>query len=272
MGLADLHIHSINSYDGICTIPAILKYVSDETDLNVIAITDHDSMDGVGEAKALAHRYGIEVIPGCEISTAEGHLLGLFIDHPVKPGLSLVETVKRVGRMGGLCIAPHPTARGMGSLSFESIWKSLGDPEVRKTLVGVEAFNGSLVDTSQNSLVYKSAGSLPLAQFGNSDAHTLSLIGSGATRFEGKTAADLRAAILEGRTEVHINKEKSGFGVLMDYIPRFMLRMLGWAIWNSGPREPLTYERLSRIELEKRIWKLPAPDHRQLVPEKVRAK
>jgi len=57
MGFADLHIHSMYSYDGTASISAILKYVADYTDLNVIAITDHDSMEGVPEALDLAPYY-----------------------------------------------------------------------------------------------------------------------------------------------------------------------------------------------------------------------
>lgn len=250
MGFADLHIHSIYSYDGICTIPAILKYVSDQTDLNVIAITDHDTMQGIPEALSLAPQYGIEVIPGCEISTSDGHLLALFIDQPVPAGLSLVETIHKVGRMGGICIAAHPMAWGTSSLKFETISKALSDPEVAKILVGIEAFNGGLVDTSQNDLVREVSKMMPLAQVGNSDAHTLSVIGSGLTTFKGRTAADLKLALKEAITEPRQGKAMTGVKVLADYFPRYMLRLLGWAVWNSSPYFPLTYKRLSKIRKE----------------------
>ncbi len=86
MGLADLHIHSIHSYDGTATIPAILKHVSEKTDLDIIAITDHDSLDGVNQALNLAPKYGLQVIPGCEITTAQGHVLALFIHKRIPAG------------------------------------------------------------------------------------------------------------------------------------------------------------------------------------------
>jgi predicted metal-dependent phosphoesterase TrpH len=87
MGFADLHIHSVYSHDATSSIPAILKYVADHTNLDVIAITDHDSLRGNREAVQLASKYGLEVIPGCEISTADGHLLAMFVSHPIPAGL-----------------------------------------------------------------------------------------------------------------------------------------------------------------------------------------
>ncbi|MFO3797223.1 MAG: PHP domain-containing protein, partial [Anaerolineales bacterium] len=57
MGLADLHIHSIYSVDGAITISAILNYVASRTNLNVIAITDHDEIAGALQAEKMAHHY-----------------------------------------------------------------------------------------------------------------------------------------------------------------------------------------------------------------------
>jgi histidinol phosphatase-like PHP family hydrolase len=46
MGLADLHIHTLYSWDGIHSVSAVLRHVVDHTDLDVIAITDHDEVAG----------------------------------------------------------------------------------------------------------------------------------------------------------------------------------------------------------------------------------
>jgi predicted metal-dependent phosphoesterase TrpH len=117
MSFADLHVHSIYSYDGTSTIPAILKHAAARTNLKVLAITDHDTIRGVREAQDLAPRYGLEVIPGCEISTRDGHLLALFIENPIKPDLPLLDTVLALADQGGICVAAHPYARGMNSLT-----------------------------------------------------------------------------------------------------------------------------------------------------------
>jgi predicted metal-dependent phosphoesterase TrpH len=251
MGYADLHIHSIYSYDGTTTIPAILKHTADHTDLNVIAITDHDTMSGVRQAVDLAPRYGLEVIPGFEVSTSEGHMLALFINQPVPSNRPLAETVLRVGALGGLCIAAHPQARGASSLTFRAIRNALSQPGVAQYLVGVEAFNGGLVYTRRNSAIAIESAALPLAQVGNSDAHILSMIGHGSTEFEGTKAADLRRALLTRQTQFREGKGLTGIRVLTAYVPQYVLRMMGWAAWNAGPQEKVKYMRLSHTSVER---------------------
>ncbi|MCE5207947.1 MAG: PHP domain-containing protein [Chloroflexi bacterium] len=247
MGFADLHIHSMYSYDGTASISAILKYATDFTRLNVLAITDHDSMQGVPEALDLAPKYNLEVIPGCEISSIDGHVLALFIDRPISAGLSLFETVMRVGERGGLCIAAHPMAKGVDSLSFEMIRSVLHHPEAAKILVGVEAFNGGLVYTRRNQAVADECQQLPMSHVGNSDAHILPMIGEGSSLFIGHSALDLRRALENYSTIPLQGKGLSGTSVLISYIPRFVLRKLGWVSWNASPDKKLGYARLSHI-------------------------
>jgi predicted metal-dependent phosphoesterase TrpH len=247
MGYADLHIHSIQSYDGTSSIPAILKYTADRTDLNVIAITDHDTMAGVREATMLAPRYGIEVIPGCEVSTAEGHLLALFISECIPAGLSLAETIHRVGQQGGLCIAPHPEARGTSSLTIKAIQKALLDPETARILVGVETFNGGLVYTRSNQTVLHQVKTLDIAHIGNSDSHILQTIGEGSTEFEGRSASDLRRALEEHSTMMRIGRGLQGAVALRHWVPKFLLRKMGWVTWNEKPELPLRYARMKVV-------------------------
>jgi len=246
MGFADLHIHSIYSYDGTSSISAILKYVADRTDLDVIAITDHDAIDGAKEALQLAPAYGVQVIPGCEVSTSDGHLLALFIDRPIQAGFSLVQTALRIGEQGGICIAAHPMARGTSSLRFDTIQNALCQPGVDKVLLGVEAFNGGLVYTRRNPQVEEYARRLPLAQIADSDAHVLQMIGQGATEFEGKSIRDLRIAIEQRVTRIRKGEGLNGFGLIRRYLPHYLLRKLGWVIYNDHPNSPLTYTRMMR--------------------------
>ncbi len=247
MGFADLHIHSIHSHDGTSSISAILKYVADQTDLNVIAITDHDTVSGVREAVQLAPKYGIEVVPGCEVSTADGHLLTLYIKERVPAGLSLVETVRRVGQQGGLCIVPHPEARGTSSVSGEALLKAYAQPEVRRTLVGLETFNGGLVYTRGNQSAVRIAAQIEIARVGNSDSHILQTLGEGSTEFAGTTAADLRTALETRSTVARIGKGLQGPQALRQWLPTFILRKLGWVVWNENPEAPLQYVRMKTV-------------------------
>lgn len=247
MGFADLHIHTIHSYDGTCSVSAVLNHVVNHTDLNVIAITDHNSLAGVREALDLAPAYGIEVIPGCEISTANGHLLALFITQPIQAGLSLIQTIHMVGEQGGLCIAAHPMAKGTSSLHFSKIQQALQQPGVNRVLVGIEAFNGGLVYTRRRTSIEVMSCALPLAQVGNSDAHVLLTIGQGSSEFKGQTAKDLRIALEQRTTRVRKGKGLDGFGVLCSYIPNYLLRKLGWVAYNAHPNAPLTYARMTQV-------------------------
>lgn len=249
MGIADIHIHTIYSNDGTCTVSAVLKYAAQIAKLDVIAITDHDRMEGVAEALELAPRYGVDVVPGCEVTTAEGHLLALFIHEPVPAGLSLVETILRVGDQGGLCVAPHPMARVTRSLNAASIRMALRDPDAARILKGIEVFNAGLVYSRSNLEAQTLAQRLPLAQTGSSDAHLVWMIAQGATVFPGKTAADLRQALVTGSTFAVKNRPWNSIRLVSAFVSRLLLRKAGWVTWNPGPHMPSRLGRLARIPI-----------------------
>lgn len=223
MGLADLHLHTIYSYDGTASLAAVLTRAK-QIGLDVIAITDHDEIRGALKAMEIASSYGVEVIPGIEITSAEGDVLALFITQKVDPGLSLVETVLRVRELGGVCIAAHPMAGGMGmnSLKARTILKALKNPQVAETLIGIETYNGTSIDRISNHSASLLANRLKIARTGSSDAHVIDTIGFGATEFEGTTASDLLAALKNKSTRIHKQDEWTRSRILISWIFNYL--------------------------------------------------
>lgn len=223
MGLADLHMHTIFSYDGTATVPAVLARAK-KIGLDVIAITDHDEINGSLKALELAPQYGIEVIPGIEVTTADGDLLALNVTEKVERGRSLIETVLKIRELGGFCIAPHPMAGGFGmkSLSARSIMRALRNREVAQTLIGIETFNATTIDKMSNHYAYLLGEHLKIAKLGNSDAHILKTIGMGATQFEGHTADSLIQAIRTRKTFVQKQKKWNAVRILGSWAANYV--------------------------------------------------
>jgi predicted metal-dependent phosphoesterase TrpH len=247
MGLADLHIHSIYSWDGTASISAILKHASDNVNLDVIAITDHDEIKGALEAREMASKYKVEVITGSEISTADGHCLALFIDRTIPAGLSLEETVLRVGDQGGICIAAHPATKGTKSLNAFTIHVARRNPQVAQILVGVEVLNSSLLLRRSFKVAEAIALFEGMAWVGNSDAHTLSLVGTGASRFPGTTSSDLLAALIARETRVYYPVPQSPLKIMSHWLKGFALRTAGWVAWNPYPEAPVILGRKAHL-------------------------
>ena len=215
MGLADLHIHTIYSYDGTASVPAVLRRVQ-QIGLDVIAITDHDEIAGSLKAWEVAPNYNLEVIPGLEVTTAEGDLLALNIIKKIPRNLSLIETVLKAHELGGFCIAPHPMAGGMGmkSLSAYSILKALRNPDVAQTLLAIETYNATTIDKMSNHYARMLAEQLHMPQTASSDAHVVDAIGLGITEFDGNTAGDLLRALQKGQIRQRKQKEWNSFRIL----------------------------------------------------------
>ena len=107
--IADPHCHTLSS-DGMVT-PAELVRAAAGAGLDLIAVTDHDTMASVKEAQAIGEVAGVTVIAGEEITTrwpAQTHVMGWFLEKPIRRSMSLEDTVDAIHDQGGLAIVPHP--------------------------------------------------------------------------------------------------------------------------------------------------------------------
>jgi predicted metal-dependent phosphoesterase TrpH len=203
MGKADLHIHS-GAGDGVASVAEILEYVDQETDLDLIAITDHDLIDGALEARDLLARrnYGFEFIVGTEITTLEGHLLAYDLEEPISMLLPLARTIQMVHKQGGFCVVPHPMSWLTWSVGYRSLRRVVEDDRESVSLDGVEVLNPTLAGrVIHQKALRMNRERWHLAELGGSDAHSLEFIGSAYSLFPGNSAADFRRALEEHTTQ-----------------------------------------------------------------------
>ena len=198
-GRADLHMHTTAS-DGWPTPRELVDHAARRARLDVIAVTDHDTIEGALRARDYAaKRARFHVIVGEEVSSRDGHIVALFLERRVRPGVSAAATVHAIHDQGGLAIAAHPfwrtqrrtrtgQAHGVGWLAAELDFDAI---EVENATPGFYLFN---------QLAHRLNLGLGAAELGCSDAHILDAVGRAFTEFPGKTPEALRAAIESGST------------------------------------------------------------------------
>lgn len=106
--------------------------------IDVIAITDHNTIKGGVKYKKFLEKYGIRVIIGEEIFTNKGEVIGLFLEKEILAGLSPEETIKKIKEQNGVVYIPHPydEKRYRTVLSIEKIEKNIKDIDI------IECHNG----------------------------------------------------------------------------------------------------------------------------------
>jgi len=192
MDAFELHCHSMYSkgrkipWEGIPSPKEIIRYAK-KIGLSGIAITDHNTTKGIKEGKEEAKKSGILFIPGIEISSAKGHIIGLGIEEEIKTGLSVEETVEKIHEQGGLAIAAHP---------FDTEKNGIRNEMVKTD--AVEIFNAFNIDRIGNFIAARKAKHLNLKGVVGSDAHTLEMIGTSILKAEANDIEELFKCIKNG--------------------------------------------------------------------------
>ena len=91
--------------------PAELVDAAVKAGVDLIAVTDHDTMASVKETQSQGEAAGLTVVAGQEVTTAwpaQTHIVGWFLEKPIKRGMSLEDTVAAIHAQGGLVMVPHP--------------------------------------------------------------------------------------------------------------------------------------------------------------------
>lgn len=172
----DLHVHTCYSTDCSTSLENVISY-SKKKGLSGVAITDHDTVEGALRLVEKKNN-GLIIIPGIEVSTVQGHVLGLNITTPIRSGLSVTETTKEIHEAGGIAVAAHPSATFKSGIGLDRKLASYG-------FDAVEVINSSLFPFSLLTYLNKRiAARAGLPQTGGSDSHIPETIGLAYTIIE----------------------------------------------------------------------------------------
>ncbi|NEU56954.1 PHP domain-containing protein [Halorussus sp. MSC15.2] len=193
----ELHAHSSLSYDGRDSVDLLLEQAA-AVGLDALAITDHDEIAASLEAVEKADEYGLVGIPGMEISSAAGHVLGLGIRERVPAGLSFGETLDRIHELDGVAVVPHPYQKSRSGVMAKITEQELTAADA------IEVYNSRLLTGRGNRKARRFAERHGLPQTAGSDAHISEMVGQAVTRIgaDDRSAEAILDAILDGRTSV----------------------------------------------------------------------
>lgn len=168
----DLHMHTDHSHD--CATPVeVLLASAREQGLGAIAVTDHNEISGALAASEQAADFGVRVIVGEEVKTADqGEVIGLFIEEKIPRGMTLQATIAEIKRQGGLVYVPHPFDRLHAVPDYEHLLDVLGDIDL------LEVFNPRVAIREFNEEAIRFAAKYRLAAGAGSDSHVPRGLGS----------------------------------------------------------------------------------------------
>ncbi|WP_407376454.1 PHP-associated domain-containing protein [Methanobrevibacter sp.] len=192
----DSHIHSEYSPDSHSKIDDILK-CAQRANIDVIAISDHNTVDGTSEVMKKTKNTDILAIPSIEISSSDGHILGFGCEENVPRGLSPEETIDRIHDLGGLAIVPHPYCFYRHGLLHKTDYKNL-------KIDAIETKNARFIVGYCNRKAKKLSEKENLPTLGASDAHYWEFVGDCYSLIDAEKDIDsIMKAILKRRVEAH---------------------------------------------------------------------
>ena len=180
----DLHVHTNRSNDAV-TSPKQLATICRDRGLDGLAITDHNVL-AVDSSKEVVF------LPGIEISTRDGHIIGLGLSEAVPRGLSADETIQGIKELQGVSIIPHP---------YDLLRSSVRPHNLAVRPDAIEVINSS---SFLHSLTWKRARKFAEKQnypmTAGSDSHIPETIGRAYTEVESpsKDTASVLAALKSG--------------------------------------------------------------------------
>lgn len=169
----DLHSHTLWSKDCLTQFETILR-LCERRGIDRIAITDHNTAEGALKLHRLAPE---RIIVGEEIMTTQGELLAYFVRETVLPGLTPLETIKRLRDQGAAISVSHPFDR-----LRKGAWQEADLLRIIEYVDAIEVFNARCMFPQDNVKAQAFADRHGLRGTAGSDAHTAAEYGRALTR------------------------------------------------------------------------------------------
>jgi predicted metal-dependent phosphoesterase TrpH len=191
----DFHSHTVYSKDGLTGIRKFID-AARRAGLDRIAVTDHNTARGGLEAASLAPDL---IIPGEEIQTSEGELLGYYVREEIPKGGTPEATIARLREQGAAVSVSHPFDRFR-----RGAWNPVTLARIVPLVDAVEGFNARCMFAADNRQAADFARGYRLPITAGSDAHAALEIGAAGLEIPpfhdgGTLRAAFRSARVFGR-------------------------------------------------------------------------
>ena len=190
----DSHIHSEYSPDSKSKIKDIIK-TAESRNIDIIAISDHNTVEGLKEARKLTKNNEILAIPSIEISALEGHILGFGCEENIKRDLPGGETIDLIHDQGALAIIPHPYCFYRHGLLCKADYKDL-------KIDAIETRNARFIAGYCNRKAKNLSEKENYPGLGASDSHYYKFVGDCYSKIECEKDIDsVLSSIKKGKVE-----------------------------------------------------------------------
>lgn len=190
----DSHIHSEYSPDSKSKLKDIFK-VAKSRNIDIIAISDHNTVDGSKEARRLTKNDDLLVIPSIEISSIEGHILGFGCEEKIDRDLPAAETIDLIHDQSALAIIPHPYCFYRHGLLCKADYKDL-------KIDAIETKNARFIVGYCNNKAKNLSKNENLPSLGASDAHYFKFVGDCYSKIDCEKDIDsVLKSIKKGKVE-----------------------------------------------------------------------